>query len=410
MKIARLKEYGFSILFVSILILNAYAIYIDSLTPRLLSYCLIFVVYIMHLSNTHNQQLCYLTKICYVSLSFLLCSIISLFVNQNKALFEFQFLWNILQPTVFIMLGAIIAIRISIEQRYKIYKFLMLLIITTIFYDFKGDYITYDMRHFSVYANPLIYGSFILIAFYLIYYMVECMYFKLPLLFLCMYSCVITYSRSSWVSLTITLLFTLMFRHTKELTTYKLINRIVFAVLFSVFLFFFFDDVIVLIEEIKMILTGKLNNLMQSSSAILRLEAISYVMKATTLLSFLIGNGAGASHYLISSSNLSIAKIHTTDNQYLTLYFDYGLVGVFWIYIMFKLVFRNFFSVEENMKARERKMISTIILSQLITAFFFETIGNAGLSATVLSFLGILYQIDYSKDNTDEYKMLEKSF
>lgn len=403
-KIKDLVQFLYCYLYVCVLILNIYALYIDSLMPRLVSYALIVFILLMHFSTSGNKETKSLKKILFISLSFLVISLLSIVLYGNTSIFTFEFLWDVLQPSVFMLTGAVIAIRVEENNRVNLYKFLMVAILFTIVYDFGGQYVTYDSRHYSVYSNPLLYGSFILIAFHFVYYLVKNIYLKSFLLLLCVYACILTYSRSSWVALLITWLVSILFGKNQKLKIRKFISRCIFVVILFVVLITFGSQIEAVFDEAFIIVTGKFADVMQSTSAIFRIEAILYLWSKSSVLSIIFGHGVGATMALISNSVISISRFGTSDNQYITLIYDYGLIGIFWITKLMQLVFRSAFS-NQKIYNIELKMLSIIVLSLMITGFFFETIGNANLAALTLSLIGILYQLDYEYRRGEEPRL-----
>lgn len=393
-KFKNLVQFLYCVFYICILILNIYAMYIDSLMPRLISYLLIVLIFMMHFRTSRNQKVKSLKRILLISGSFLIISLLSIAIYNNKSILTFEFLWNVVQPSVFILTGAVIGIRVEKKNRNILYNFIMAGIFFTIMYDFMGQYITYDNRHYSVYTNALLYGSFILIAFHFTYFLIKNIYLKVVLLLLCTYACILTYSRSAWVALAITFLVSKLFGKNEILSMRKLMSYYVFMIILFCVVTVFGSYLETIFNEIIFIVSGKFRNITQSTSAILRVGAIMYLLKNSSIVSVILGNGAGAAKALISNSSIEISRFETSDNQYISIIYDYGLVGVFWIIKLCQLVFRNAFFNQQPYSS-ELKMLSVIVLSLMITGFFFETIGNANLAAITLTFIGMLYQLDY---------------
>ena len=393
-KIKYLIQCLYCTIYLCVLFLNIYALYIDSLMPRICSYILVGLIFLMHFSTKGNKGIYLLKRLMYISISFLLVSLLSIIMFGNTSIFKFEFLWNVLQPSVFMITGAIIAIRVEDKNRDIIYKIIMIGILITIFLDFSGNFITYDYRHYSIYSNALLYGSFILVAFYLVYYLVKNVYLKTILLIVCFYACILTSSRSAWVSLVVTFTVCILFRKNENLTISKLVFRGIFVVVLSIVLFVFGSQIETFINDVFSMVSAKIDNVLNSTSAVFRVDAIEYLWEKSSFLSIVFGNGVGATKDLVTNAGLQISRFQTSDNQYMTLLYDYGLMGVFWIVKLCQLVFRNVF---ENQKtaSNELKMLSIIILSLMITGFFYETIGNANIAAIALTFIGILCQLDY---------------
>ncbi len=81
--------------------------------------------------------------------------------------------------------------------------------------------------------------------------------------------------------------------------------------------------------------------------------------------------------------------------------FEFGLVGLYWLIQLIKNVGRNLVGKTETPDAREKIMLASIILSIMITGFFFDVFGNANLSAAALSMFGILYQLDRMQNSRE---------
>ena len=96
----------------------------------------------------------------------------------------------------------------------------------------------------------------------------------------------------------------------------------------------------------------------------------------------------------MSQTTISIAGFETTDNQYLTFLYDYGIIGMIFVVA---LVIALTKSIKEEKFRSERQMLSMgIICGGIFTAFFYELLGWLSISTLILLFIGIFFGIKNS--------------
>lgn len=388
-----ISQFTYSALFLGIISLSVYAMYINSLMPRLWGIVLFAFMLLLHLSKK-NQHIRDLKQLAMIFVTTFLVSALSVVLVGNPNFFSFDGIWYMLQLSIYTISGAIVAIRVDKNNRVKLYKCMLLLLLISILVDFTGSYITYDDRHYSIFANALLYGSFILIAFHLAFFLINNIFLKTVVMLICTYACIITYSRSAWLAMIVTFLIDLFITKGEQLTVKQIIERGVLILAIIIVFVFYGAQIEILIYGIMGAITNKISGVFQSSSAVFRLDAISYLFKASSPVTLIFGNGVGMSKTAITNAGISISRFRTADNQYVSFLFEFGLVGLYWMIQLIKNVGRNLVGKTETPDAREKIMLASIILSIMITGFFFDVFGNANLSTAALSMFGILYQLD----------------
>ena len=134
---------------------------------------------------------------------------------------------------------------------------------------------------------------------------------------------------------------------------------------------------------------------MGSVSATQRLGSITYVISTMfsgwNVISMIFGHGTGSANSLMSQTTISIAGFETTDNQYLTFLYDYGIVGMLFVVALVVALVK---SIKEEKIHSERQMLSMgIICGGIFTAFFYELLGSLSISTLFLLFVGLFFGI-----------------
>lgn len=394
-----LRQSILCITYLAILLLNWYSIYIDSITPRLISYILIFVVFISYLrgkgeSSIPNERKKGLKTI-YISIAFLIPSVLGVLFG-NRYLFDSDGVYQVLQPFLFVFLGYIFASKVDETHRNRLYKVILILLLFTVIFCFTSGNITYDNRYYSAFSNAILCGFYFMICFHLSNYFIKNTYIKIFVLLVIAYAIVLTQSRSAWFALVISFVLGLISRKKEKLSKTRFITYIslvAFSILAYIICYEQIENVIV---DIWGIVFKRFENFSTHGSTTQRLGTIYYVFKNTNPLLLVIGQGVGALSELLRHTTITISGFTTSDNAYLSIIYDYGVFGLVCCCKLFSLIKEGLF----NNKFRypcEVKLFSMILVSIGVGAFFFEVLGWASLSAVTLSFIGILYRLSLER-------------
>lgn len=186
---------------------------------------------------------------------------------------------------------------------------------------------------------------------------------------------ILTQSRSSWISLIIVLILYLFNSHKINKIKLSRIIQILFSILILItFIYILFYINPAFFQSISTILTDRINTILISpeTASGARLANLSLINYVPSIIMIIFGGGNGYA--------LSLLKMHPTvdgwtnavDNQYLTFLLDYGIIGLL-IFLYFVIIcIKTFFMSKDKIN----KMIILLILSILITGYFFEFYKN----------------------------------
>lgn len=235
---------------------------------------------------------------------------------------------------------------------------------------------TSEYRIHTLFMHPILYAAILVLGIIILYYFPYKNYqknliFKIILFF----NLLATKSRSSWIAcLLVILLIIIKHFSYKSKTTIqkKKIITIVFllcsvGILFLIFHQHFFDFGSEIYSRILGGFTGKYQDGSRGVRLAIIEKAFLEFRNNTSFGDFIFGKGSGYALYFISSHPIS-GWNSAIDNQYISILFDYGLIGLILnLYILFKSFF-IFIKSRNNILS----MCSLSLVSLYISMFFYE--------------------------------------
>ena len=231
---------------------------------------------------------------------------------------------------------------------------------------------TKSYRSSALFTNSIVYGSILVIIFWINIYLIQnkkLRYFNSMLILINIYA---TRSRSSWIAIIVTFFIYLSFNIIKSRKIKFSYKNILFGFLgmFITVVIFNTNTFNHIINEI----VGRFMELNTSSGAISatqRLGTISKVLwqmyNQPIIIAFL-GNGFGSVHNLMKNITVDIVGFITTDNQYLSILWEFGIIGsIMMLYYTMAIIVENF-----NLKNKVNDCIMFSIISISILMFFYE--------------------------------------
>jgi len=294
---------------------------------------------------------------------------------------------------------------LSVINLYQVifHKPILLNFLIEKYYNFQLSAIgTTEFRTISVFGHPIVCGLFFTVAFVFNFFILQkgkpTFYIIQSILLVNIYS---THSRSAWLSLVITTLIMLIIQKPKlnfvgialkkkNLLFYYL-AFCVSIVVFVVFMANFTDiknEIIVRFGDSLSSNSKDLSNLQRTGTIKLILNNFSH----SDFINQLFGNGVGMSAYFMRHHTVAIQNFLTTDNQYLTWLYEFGLFGLLVISILLCLLFLN--SIRRNKSPYQKATYYSVVVL-LIEMFFFDAMGDwtdlklfLGISVILLSVRG----------------------
>jgi hypothetical protein len=137
-----------------------------------------------------------------------------------------------------------------------------------------------------------------------------------------------------------------------------------------------------------------------------RLNGFHFVMNSmlhkSNVFEFIFGNGFGSLAYTLKTNNVSLflPGLYVVDNQYLTMFYEFGLIGIcFFFYIVVKLFITCLKKIVINKNGFDLQIFLTAFLAILINLAFYD--GFYWSSILILlsyTVAWILYLSDYTLD------------
>lgn len=193
---------------------------------------------------------------------------------------------------------------------------------------------TSNYRTSTVFTNPIIYGNLLVIFWWINLYLLKNHKLKILNYILILVNLYATRSRSAWLTFFITIiiyLFVIVFRNIK--INNGINNKVIIKIMTILFIFLALINIPQVQQVINSIMSRfyELNSIEGSVSATQRLGSINVVLDGVyngSIRSFILGNGFGSSLDYMMGITVVLVGFNTTDNQYLSVLLDFGIVGL----------------------------------------------------------------------------------
>lgn len=399
------KRLSIILIFFVFCILSSY-IYLN----KIYDYCYIFLIFlsiIYFLNNIKLDKCSNKEFIIYISL--ILCeNIVSSLlnvksINNFKEIIKYFYYFGLI----------IIFIFCSMNTKYKhnfLYYFAILMIpinIYGIFEFFVGksyiyQYINSDAKNwqvtaffsenyrpFSVFINPIVYGNVLVCLFWIYKYLYKNYKFNILFMLLTLLNLYSTKSRSSWIAFIVTYFIYIVskvynfwkkknennFTKVKLVSKETVMKKIFLIIVVFLIVTYFHNNIILGFTKIYNRFSIVFNDQSNDISKLQRLGTINLVNEYMTdngTLKFLFGNGFGASTNFMKNNIVVIPGFTTTDNQYVSYFFDFGLIGLLlYLSLIIKAVFNYFNNIYDDYY----RVYILIFLSICVNMFFYEIHG-----------------------------------
>lgn len=248
-------------------------------------------------------------------------------------------------------------------------------------YAFGSD----QFRTFSVFEHPIVYGLFLVILFWCNSFIIKTSFLKYILQINVIINLYFTQSRSAWGAFITTLILyiikliavKLKERRISIKFTYKKISISLFILsIFTFIIGFFYNATIIdIYNKIYNRLLIATSNSYGDMARLQRLgtdEAVGNFMTTHGIVNFLFGNGFRAADQFMHNTIIAIPNFNTTDNQYLSFFYDFGLIGLMLYILLIVLSIIKFFKID---MLNINNISILIFISISIDMFFFESFG-----------------------------------
>lgn len=228
-----------------------------------------------------------------------------------------------------------------------------------------------EYRVGAMFVNPIPYGTILIFAFWLSKYLFRDKIIERIFNAVFIVSLILTRSRSSWLAFAFTIvIYILSYLYQNKKLSKKVLIYILFGCICLVLLWVISPNV----RELVNIIYSRFSIVSGSTSAIQRLGAIDYVLKDmhnnSSVLNILFGHGHGASGALMAGTKIVLDDFSTTDNQFITVLYDYGfLTFMVLLFFIIELCWQSFMT-----KDRFIQCINLSLIGFWISSFFYEVL------------------------------------
>lgn len=256
-------------------------------------------------------------------------------------------------------------------------------------------------RTFSVFGHPIIAGIFFSALFFINHYLMNSniKYLLQIIVLMNIYS---TMSRSSWIAFLMGLVILIGFRFSslngktsimKKNVTYKrLVYILISFLIIGIGLLMITPYLSGFMTQIVSRFGDSISKNSTDYSNLQRTETIKLVVRhmlKSNFINLIFGNGFNTSSSFMVANPIFIKGFSSTDNTYLSILFEYGLLGVlFLLYLIIKLIYK-FFTISKTNRIYELSFICTVVIS--VNAFFFEISGWPTVSIFLAFCLSVLF-------------------
>ncbi|MED1863947.1 O-antigen ligase family protein [Fictibacillus nanhaiensis] len=263
---------------------------------------------------------------------------------------------------------------------------------------------SFAYRTMSVFNHPIVCGLFFVIAFLCNIFVLKSpmKYFFQILLILNIYT---TYARSAWLALAVIMIVYAVLNH-KKILLLLVRPKITYTSLFTfclitptLFIFMIFNFEVIYAGIVERF-GDSLSFNSSDGSNLQRTMTISLIwsyMFDNGGYNLFFGYGAGTVTEFMLKHPLLLKGFATTDNQYVTLFYEFGLIGIFfYIYVIFFITFKYFKNKNKHWA------IDLSFLCLLVVSFellFFEA---WPVVLVILAFLISVLTFQFKKINTEQ--------
>ena len=195
-----------------------------------------------------------------------------------------------------------------------------------------------------------------------------------------------TRSRSAWIALALMVVLFLI-----KSSSDKLDKKKIFFLIFCIaagIVFTFTPQ----FETIYEFIFSRFSGTMESASATQRLGSYAYIFMRLiggNPIHIFFGYGEGAANSVMEMTTITLASFATTDCQYLTILYNYGLLGLLMIILFAIKIVKNYFKTACD--PEQEMLILSILGGGYVTAIFYDIYGWLSISTLLMLFIGIYY-------------------
>lgn len=244
----------------------------------------------------------------------------------------------------------------------------------------------------SIYGHPIRVGTSLTFALAIHIFLYKKSFMRWAIIILDLFGLFACESRSSWIACACTCLLLLVAATQKRVTRKKVMMAM--SAIIIVFLFLMSDPG----TRMMVVVAGRFAQAIGDDVAkVQRLGAISYfatkVINEFNPITFLLGHGEDAAANVMLETSIVFKNFSTTDNQYLLVFYNYGLIALIFVLSgTVKCIIRFIRKYKSN--GNTVNCLLFICISQAICSFFYELTENKSCAFLVMCSIGMLLSIN----------------
>lgn len=249
----------------------------------------------------------------------------------------------------------------------------------------------------SICGSPVRLGTFLTIALAIYIFLYKKSFVRWAIIILDLFGLFACKSRSSWIACACTCLLLFVAVTQKRVTRKKVMIAMIAIII--VLLFFASAPGTSMIEAITERFAEASGD---NVSKVQRLGAISYfvtkVIDEFNPITFLFGHGEDAAANAMLTTTIVFKNFSTTDNQYLLIFYNYGLIALIIILSgIVKCIIRFIRTYKNN--GNTVNCLLFICISQAICSFFYELTENKSCAFLLMCSIGMLLSINVERED-----------
>lgn len=239
----------------------------------------------------------------------------------------------------------------------------------------------------SIFHHPIIYATSMTVGFIFALYLVKNKLIKAMLLVVFGFGVFTSLSRSSWVAFAVSMLFLFFAYYRKKLTLRKLFYFILGIVLFIALL------ISPIGQSAVNILISRFAGSLSDVSGTQRLGSIAYIFNDLIVnfnpITMFFGHGEDAAGRLMLNTTIDIDNFSTTDNEYLLILYNYGVIALGAVVYFFFWLLKTAMVKYNNLTDLQKALFFSCI-ALFITCFFYEITETKVCAWLALVIIGML--------------------
>ena len=312
--------------------------------------------------------------------------------------FSFQMVWRPIRIILSFSIGFYYAKYSDERSRKRLYSVVFILILLSVVYGFYQYYTGtgwgYNSRMDSFFGHPIVYGGITIIGFWLTFYIIndERWIIKLVLSAIVLAGMISSGSRSTWIAFALSVIIFLLKSRRHKMNRRAFYTLITVLCLFIGFMFTpYFASIYNLIE-------ARFSGSLAGVSASQRLGSYTYIfnqMENSNFFDIVFGHGEGAAQIVMGNTTISIASFYTTDSQYLTLLYNYGVIAVLILFVFLMMLAREYFDFDNKVNSELCILAISIISSGFFASVFYDLFGWLSISTIICILSGICFYLHH---------------